>query len=128
MYIRRRTSRRCRPAHLTDDDRWPWLDVVGATLARAAGGAVIACSALKRAYRDRIRSHDPAACFVLLNVADDELMRRMRGRTHFMPPALLRSQIDTLEPLTAAEGIAVTNTGQVDTVVAHILRHLTLTP
>ncbi|MEQ3551428.1 gluconokinase [Pseudonocardia nematodicida] len=85
---------------LTDDDRWPWLDIVGAELARHDGsGLVIACSALRRAYRDRLRGHAPHAAFLLLHSDRDVLLARMTGRDHFMPPALLDSQLATLEPL-----------------------------
>ncbi|MBC3190305.1 gluconokinase [Pseudonocardia sp. C8] len=90
---------------LTDADRAPWLDAVGAELAgHARTGLVVACSALRRAYRDRLRGHAPATVF--LHLAGDRavLADRMTGREgHFMPPALLDSQIDTLEPLAADE-------------------------
>ncbi|MEJ8278540.1 gluconokinase [Pseudonocardia spirodelae] len=90
---------------LTDDDRRPWLDAVGAELAGHAGtGLVVACSALRRAYRDRLRSHAPATVFVHLCGDRTVLGERITGRSgHFMPPALLDSQLDTLEPLTADE-------------------------
>ncbi len=86
---------------LTDEDRMPWLDRVGEELAlRSASGAVIACSALRRVYRDRIRARVPGAVFVHLHGSDSLLAERAAGRTdHFMPPSLLRSQIDTLEAL-----------------------------
>ncbi|WP_228385574.1 MULTISPECIES: gluconokinase [Microbacterium] len=86
---------------LTDEDRLPWLDRVGEELAlRSASGAVIACSALRRVYRDRIRARVPGAVFVHLHGSDSLLAERAAGRTdHFMPPSLLRSQIDTLEAL-----------------------------
>ncbi len=87
---------------LTDADRWPWLDRVGGALAdaaRANHGLVVACSALKRAYRDRIRAAaGPDLLFVFLDVSQDEAHRRLRVRLdHFMPAALLDSQFDTLE-------------------------------
>lgn len=86
---------------LTDADRMPWLDRVGEELAvRSASGAVIACSALRRVYRDRIRARVPGAVFVHLHGSDPLLAERAAGRTdHFMPPSLLRSQLDTLEAL-----------------------------
>ena len=86
---------------LTDEDRLPWLDRVGEELAlRSASGAVIACSALRRVYRDRIRARVPGAVFMHLHGSDSLLAERAAGRTdHFMPPSLLRSQIDTLEAL-----------------------------
>lgn len=94
---------------LDDDDRWPWLDLVGAELARSAG-LVVACSALARRYRERIAAVQPDVLFVELLVSRDELDRRMRSRQHFMPPALLDSQLTTLEHLDADErGVRVEN-------------------
>ncbi|MCS3442460.1 gluconokinase [Microbacterium phyllosphaerae] len=95
---------------LTDDDRMPWLDRVSDELAtRSASGAVIACSALRRVYRDRIRERVPGVVFVHLHGDDALLAERATGRTdHFMPPSLLRSQLDTLEMLDADEtGVVV---------------------
>lgn len=88
---------------LDDEDRWPWLDVVGGRL-RDAGdagtGLVLACSALKRRYRDRILRRAPDAVFLHLTGALDVLGARLEGRTeHFMPTSLLQSQLDALEPL-----------------------------
>lgn len=95
---------------LDDDDRWPWLDIVAAALRDADGGAVIACSALARRYRDRIRSGAPDAVFVELKVSRQELARRMDSREHFMPSSLLASQLAALEPLEDDEpGVAVVN-------------------
>lgn len=87
---------------LDDADRWPWLDRIAASLADpgAPRGRVIACSALKRAYRDRLRAGvGPALRFVYLE-ADPELMRmRVAGRRdHYMPASLVDSQFATLEP------------------------------
>ena len=96
---------------LTDDDRWPWLDAVGAEYAQAgASGLVMACSALKRVYRDRIRAAAPGVVFVHLGGPRELLLERATARTdHFMPPSLLDSQLDTLEPLGYDElGVAVT--------------------
>ena len=86
---------------LTDDDRWPWLDRVGAALA-GGGRRIVACSALKRAYRDRIRAGaGPGLRFVYL-VADPGAMRaRVAARRgHYMPASLVESQFATLEPPT----------------------------
>ncbi len=86
---------------LQDDDRWPWLDRVGACLADVAGwpaGVVVACSALKRSYRERIRAAAPAVRFVFLDGAADVIAPRMATRSgHYMPGALLESQLRTLE-------------------------------
>ncbi|MFK4805180.1 gluconokinase [Microbacterium sp. ZW CA_36] len=84
---------------LDDDDRWPWLDAVAVTLA-GDDAPVVACSALKRSYRDRLRAAAPEVVFVHLTGSPQLLAARATGREgHFMPPALLRSQLDTLQPL-----------------------------
>lgn len=87
---------------LTDDDRRGWLDRIAAALAHARTaqqGAVVACSALKRAYRDRLRQADPALRFVWLHGDEALLASRLQARQgHYMPPSLLGSQLQTLEP------------------------------
>lgn len=86
---------------LDDADRAPWLDAVAVWMAeRMADGtaAVVACSALRRTYRDRLRRAGPGVCFVYLRVPRAELAARMRSRAHFMPVSLLDSQLATLEP------------------------------
>lgn len=90
---------------LRDEDRQPWLKVVGQQLATAKGASlVMACSALKKAYRDVIRAGDPSARFVLLHGNEALLSERLAARKgHFMPASLLRSQLDNLEPLHASE-------------------------
>ena len=97
---------------LDDDDRQPWLETVGATLADAAHagtGLVIACSALKRRYRDTILANAPQVRFVHLHGTREVLAARTEGRTgHFMPTSLLDSQLASLESLGADEpGIVV---------------------
>ncbi|MCU4672366.1 gluconokinase [Microbacterium fluvii] len=87
---------------LDDDDRMPWLDLVGAALA-AHDDVVVACSALARRYRERILAVAHEAIFVELDVERAELERRMRARDHFMPPALLDSQLAVWEHLAADE-------------------------
>lgn len=86
---------------LTDDDRIPWLREVGRVLEDTApGGVVVACSALKRAYRDLIRSEAPGAVFAELDGSRELLATRMAARPgHFMPVSLLDSQLATLQPL-----------------------------
>lgn len=94
---------------LTDEDRWPWLAIVGDELAGAgAAGMVIACSALKRSYRDAIRAKAPDAIFLHLDGSLEVLGSRLEGRSgHFMPPALLASQLATLEAIEADESAVV---------------------
>jgi gluconokinase len=91
---------------LTDQDRAPWLDAVGAWLAER-DGAVIACSALKRAYRDSLRAAAPGTLFVHLaaprDVLEERVARRLVESGHFAGPGLLASQFDALEPLSADE-------------------------
>jgi gluconokinase len=90
---------------LDDEDRAPWLDRVGAALAAAeTDGLVIACSALRRGYRDRIRAVAPRAIVVELTGNRELLAERIGARTdHFMPATMLESQLATLEPLQADE-------------------------
>ncbi|WP_327313983.1 gluconokinase [Streptomyces sp. NBC_01235] len=95
---------------LDDDDRWPWLDAVGAWADGRAGlGGVVSCSALKRSYRDRLRAAAPGVVFVHLAGDRSLIEDRMAHRQgHFMPTALLDSQFATLQPLQADEaGVAV---------------------
>ncbi|MEQ6900275.1 gluconokinase [Nocardioides sp. YIM 152588] len=109
---------------LDDADRGPWLDAVGAWLAAHDGtGAVIACSALKRVYRDRLRGHAPRLRLVHLAGPRGTIARRQADRPgHFMPAALLDSQYDALEPLGADEpGIVLDVGGTVAAVVADYL-------
>lgn len=96
---------------LTDEDRWPWLDLVGLTL-QMPGGAVVACSALKRAYRERILKSAPDAVFIHLSGDRELLMQRLGNRkNHFMPASLLDSQLATLEPLQEDEVGMTVNVG-----------------
>jgi carbohydrate kinase (thermoresistant glucokinase family) len=87
---------------LTDTDRWPWLDRIAAWIdARLAAGesGIVTCSALKRAYRDRIIGARGGVRLVFL-FGERELIASRLGarRGHFMPPSLLASQLATLEP------------------------------
>lgn len=95
----------CTP--LDDADRRPWLESIGRWLHEhdmAGTGAVVACSALKRRYRDTLLAACPGAFFLHLT-ADRELFadRLRRRHDHFMPGSLLDSQLATLEPLAADE-------------------------
>jgi gluconokinase len=92
---------------LTDDDRRPWLDRVADVLAKGAP-VIVGCSALRHAYRDRLRAGAGGAVqFVHLSGSHDLIARRMAARAgHYMPPSLLQSQFAALE--TPDEGEALT--------------------
>lgn len=91
---------------LTDDDRWPWLDAVAACL-RDDAPLIMGCSALKRAYRDRIRTAGPVQ-FVHLSGSRALIAARMAQRNgHYMPAALLDSQFAALEPPGPDEAMTV---------------------
>jgi gluconokinase len=85
---------------LTDRDREGWLQTLAQQLKQhAAQGVVLSCSALKRRYRDVLRSGAPTLALVHLSGAPDVLAERLAGRSgHYMPPSLLASQLATLEP------------------------------
>ena len=93
---------------LTDGDRWPWLDRVAQTLATDAP-ILLGCSALKRAYRDRIRAGAGGpVTFVHLSGSRELIAARMATRTgHYMPTSLLDSQFAALEPPGPDEAITV---------------------
>ena len=86
---------------LTDEDRWPWLDAIAAWIdsVRASGQrCVITCSALKRAYRERLVHGHHDVRFVFLKGEYALVAQRVAARKgHYMPVALLRNQFDTLE-------------------------------
>jgi gluconokinase len=113
---------------LQDADRWPWLDRIGAYLAQDhAQGRVVACSALRRVYRDRIREQAGDVCFVFLDGDFDLIAQRMRQRVgHYMQPGLLDSQFRTLEkPQTdEADVIRLPITEPVQDMVTQALRAL----
>ncbi len=116
---------------LDDDDRWPWLDRVAETLnerAAGQGGVILACSALKRIYRDRLRAGTGGRVrFAFLDVSFDEIERRLKQRVHhFMPRQLLQSQFDTLERPGADETdvLTIPATGPAEEIVADIARRL----
>jgi gluconokinase len=100
---------------LTDEDREPWLDRIGVELADHAAhpaGLVVACSALRRVYRDRIRSAAGLGLlFVFLDISKEEASRRIAARKHhFMPPSLIESQFATLErPAGEPDVITISN-------------------
>ncbi|GHH49090.1 gluconokinase [Streptomyces candidus] len=112
---------------LDDADRWPWLDRVGEWCAwRGELGGVVSCSALKRAYRNRLREAAPAVLFLHL-AGDRELIeRRMAAREgHFMPVGLLDSQFAALEELGADEaGVTVSVNGTPEEIVGRAVEML----
>ena len=103
---------------LDDDDRYPWLERVGEWLADHDDG-VVACSALKRKYRDLLRARCLRIEFLYLDGSPETIARRVVARSgHFMPAALLRSQFETLEPLGADEpGVTVDIGHTVDAII-----------
>jgi gluconokinase len=114
---------------LTDADRQPWLAAVAGWIGeREAAGesSVLTCSALRRSYRDTLRSGHPSVWFAHLTAPAEVLESRLRARTgHFMPASLLASQLATLEPLQPDEpGITVGVDGDPDHLAAEILRRL----
>ncbi|HEX7325261.1 MAG TPA: gluconokinase [Rhodanobacteraceae bacterium] len=112
---------------LQDADRWPWLAKVGSCLHDATStGLVVACSALKRSYRDAILARAPATRFVFLEVPRTTLEGRLRRRRgHFMPASLLASQLADLEVPDADEpAVTVAATAGVAATVAAALRAL----
>jgi gluconokinase len=115
---------------LTDAERAPWLDALAARLA-AAGAAgeaiVLACSALKRSYRDALRRGASALTLVHLTGSPALLADRITARPgHYMPPTLLPSQLATLEPPGADEhAITLDVAAATDDLVAEICKHLT---
>jgi gluconokinase len=116
---------------LTDEDRWPWLRTIAAEIDRlAAAGtrAVVACSALKRAYRDILAHGRDDVRIVFLDGTKDLIAKRLAARKgHFMPPGLLDSQFKTLEPPQPSERpITVSIDASVDGIVNDIVRQLEL--
>jgi gluconokinase len=116
---------------LTDEDRWPWLRAIAAEIDRlAAAGerAVVACSALKRAYRDILVHGRDDVRIVFLDGTQDLIAKRLAARKgHFMPPGLLNSQFKTLEPPQSSERpVTVSIDASVDGIVDDIVRQLEL--
>ena len=104
---------------LDDGDRCPWLEKVGEWLAGHRDGGVVSCSALKRKYRDQLRAHCPRVGFLYLSASPELIAARLAARSgHFMPAALLQSQLDALEPLGADEaGVTIDARQDIDTIV-----------
>jgi gluconokinase len=113
---------------LSDDDRWPWLEALAALIAERHArreSTVLACSALRRAYRDMLRTaNPPEESFVVELDADEGALRdRLAARTgHYMPPSLLESQLATLEHLGEDEsGVRVDASRPLDVVIAEAI-------
>jgi gluconokinase len=107
---------------LEDADRWPWLDAINAVLRRESK-AVVACSALKQAYRERLTRGLAATRLVYLHGSPALIRQRLKQRRHrFMSAALLDSQLAALEP--PAQAIAIDVAGEVQASVAAIAAQL----
>ena len=117
---------------LTDADRWGWLESLAAwTAERDAAGTptIISCSALRKAYRDVLRRGGEGTFFVHTTGDKHMILERMGAREHFMPPSLLESQLDTLEPLQSDEdGMDVDPALPVDRIASMVLGRLGLDP
>jgi carbohydrate kinase (thermoresistant glucokinase family) len=114
---------------LTDEDRWPWLDAITAHIgaSRTAGQpVVVACSALRRAYRERLRAGLSDLIFLHLAGAPEVIATRQAARQgHFMPPSLMASQFATLEdPAAEADAVKVSVSASPHEVVGNILSSL----
>jgi gluconokinase len=117
---------------LTDEDRWPWLNAIADEIERvckAGGHVVVACSALKRAYRDVLLRGRDDVRIVFLNGTQQLIAHRLSLRKdHFMPPGLLDSQFGTLEPPGLDENaIDVSIDAPVDVIVDDIASNLQTT-
>ena len=117
---------------LTDADRADWLDAIAGRLSglRSDEGMVVSCSALKRMYRDRLRAAASYLQFVHLHGDPALLATRLAQRQgHYMPPALLISQLETLEIPSADESALSLDIAEpADSLVAQIEHHLHLNP
>ena len=110
---------------LDDADRAPWLAAIHEHLAGLPGGWVLACSALKRAYRHTLFDGIDGVRIVLLHARDEEIARRLEHRTgHFSAPEILRSQLATLEP--PQDALTVEDEGAPELVVEEVISRLGL--
>lgn len=112
---------------LTDADRLPWLDAIGAWIDKTGANgepAVVTCSALKRSYRDRLRAGRPNVTVIYLDADLDTVCTRLATREgHFFPPELLASQFAALEPPTPDEDIEHVRVG-LDVTSAQMVQRL----
>ncbi|WP_231700310.1 gluconokinase [Aerosticca soli] len=107
---------------LTDEDRWPWLERIAAWIERCLDegrSGIVTCSALKRAYRDRLNRRGKGVLFVYLAGAKELIARRLtRRHDHFMPASLLDSQFATLEEPSPDEPVLRVDIGAPAEVIA----------
>lgn len=92
---------------LTDADREGWLDTLGRLLREHPRGAVLTCSALKKAYRDKLRAFAPGLRFIYLEISHAAAEQRVAGRAaeHFFSVSLVDNQFATLEPPRGEAGV-----------------------
>lgn len=114
---------------LTDEDRWPWLQSIADEIDRVtaeSGKLVVACSALRRVYRDLLLHGRHDIRIVYLNGSRELIAKRMAARkNHFMPPSLLDSQFRTLEvPGPDERPITVSIDDDIDGIVGAIIKQL----
>ncbi len=111
---------------LTDDDRWPWLDRVAGVLATEAP-VIVGCSALRRAYRDRLRAGAGVPVrFIHLTGRREVIAGRMATRTgHYMPTSLLDSQFAALEVPGPDEALAIDIDQPLDAIITAAAEGLT---
>ena len=116
---------------LTDKDRLPWLTEISSAIQTKANtnqACIVACSALKRRYRKLLLSNITQAKLIYLKGNKESIAARMNARTHFMPPALLQSQFDTLEPPTSCENALVVDISQgIEECMQYLIKELKLT-
>ena len=108
---------------LTDEHRMDWLDELGAELALRPGGTVLTCSALKLAYRDRLRAAAPGLRFAWLDLDVQAASLRVAQRAaHFFPAVLVTTQFDALEPPLHEPGVLrVDALTAPDTIADHVV-------
>ncbi len=115
---------------LTDADRWGWLESLAAWARErddAGTPTIMACSALRRSYRDVLRRGGEGTFFVHMTGDKSMILERMGHRDHFMPPSLLESQLDTLQPLEPdEEGMEIDAAHPLPRIAAMVLARLDL--
>ena len=115
---------------LTDKDRLPWLTKISSAIQTKADKnqtCIVACSALKRRYRKLLLSNINKAKLIYLKGTKESIAARMNARTHFMPPTLLQSQFDTLEPPSSRENALVVDISQgIEECMQYLIKELKL--